>query len=265
MRRLILPRTDIEVSRLGFGTASLHHILSSKDRQYLLDSCFEKGITHFDTSPYYGFGLAEISLGKFIARHKKKITVATKVGLYPPLQTSPSAYSVVFRKIFGKLAPALSKPVVDWSIKKAMDSLELSLKRLGVDCVDLLLLHEPDCSLIDSDEVLGFLKREKKNGRIRSWGLAGRPEPIGKWLRSNHPLASVLQVPDSLERREADSLKQFKRAPQITYGYLSSALEAGTFFPAQQILQQALKRNPKGIVLFSTSRIEHLFRLRGLL
>ena len=75
--------TDIEVSRLGFGTSSLHHLLSRRDRRSLLLHAESVGITHFDTAPYYGYGLAERELGLALRDRRSRITVTTKVGLYP--------------------------------------------------------------------------------------------------------------------------------------------------------------------------------------
>jgi exodeoxyribonuclease-3 len=59
MKQVILPNSNLQVSRLSFGTASLHHLITSRARQQLLYSVLNSGISHFDTSPYYGFGLAD--------------------------------------------------------------------------------------------------------------------------------------------------------------------------------------------------------------
>jgi len=84
MKYTLLPGTDITISRLSFGTASLHHLGSSRKRQALLCAAVEHGFSHIDTAPYYGFGLAEIEVGRFLEKHSNHLTVATKVGLYPP-------------------------------------------------------------------------------------------------------------------------------------------------------------------------------------
>ena len=97
--RTTLPGTSIEVSRLSFGTASLHHLHSSRTRQALLQGALDVGITHFDTSPFYGYGLAERELGIFQARNRGLFTVATKIGLYPPDSMSPNMLSIWTNKI----------------------------------------------------------------------------------------------------------------------------------------------------------------------
>ena len=82
MDQIILPGTGLQVSRLGFGTASLHHTLRSADRQKLLKSALEAGFTHFDTARMYGEGMAERELGKLLsAEMRQQVTIATKFGI----------------------------------------------------------------------------------------------------------------------------------------------------------------------------------------
>ena len=222
MRRVALPGTEIDVSRLSFGTASLHHLPTSRRRQDLLAAAFDHGFTHFDTAPFYGFGIAEQELGRIPRSRRDKLTIATKVGLYAPGGSGSSTASVWIRKAAGKVLPAFSRPIVDWSIAAAARSLDSSLRRLRTDQIDLLLLHEPVSPAIQSDAFLEWLTQEQSKGRIRAWGLAGQSECMETWLSSNHPLGTVLQVRDSLDRREADHIRRHGRDLQITYGYLSA-------------------------------------------
>jgi len=55
----MLPGTGLSVSRLSFGTATLHHHPTTAKRQAFLAAALDHGFTHFDTSPYYGFGMSE--------------------------------------------------------------------------------------------------------------------------------------------------------------------------------------------------------------
>src|SRR6266513_547691 len=98
MRHVSLPGTEINVSRLSFGTASLHHLRTSRRRQDLLAAAFDHGFTHFDTAPYYGFGIAEEELGRFLIGRRTEVTITTKVGLYPPADAYPNIASVWIRK-----------------------------------------------------------------------------------------------------------------------------------------------------------------------
>jgi aryl-alcohol dehydrogenase-like predicted oxidoreductase len=143
MRRVRLQGTDINVSRLSFGTASLHHLPTTRRRQDLLAATLDHGFTHFDTAPYYGFGIGEQELGRFLRDRRRLVTVTTKVGLYPPGGLHPNTGPVWTRKLAGKVLPPFSRALVDWSIAAASKSLDRSLRRVGTDQIDLLLLHNP--------------------------------------------------------------------------------------------------------------------------
>lgn len=259
----MLPGTDISISRLSFGTASLHHRLTSRARQRLLRAAFDSGIRHFDTSPYYGYGLAEHELGLLRKDRVGAMTVATKVGLYPPNSGSPATLSIWTRQAMGRLMPRLSAPLIDWSLDVARVSLETSLRRLQTDRIDVLFLHEPNPEIVASDEFLRWLEAERGKGKLRYWGLAGRVEPMGAWLRDGHPLGAVLQVKDTFDRREADAVIRSGRELQFTYGYFSSL--ASRAEPGADPVLEALRRNRTGSVLFSTQSLERLRSLPSLL
>ncbi len=261
MQFIQIENTNLNVSRLGFGTASLHHLYRKSQRLRLLDAAFSVGITHFDTSPYYGYGLAESDLRLLIRRRRDAVTVATKVGLYAPGGAVHGSLAVWLRKAAGKFYRGLSLPVVNWNIRMAERSLNASLKRLGTDYVDILFLHEPDPILIDSEGFLTWLESERAKGKIRYWGLAGMPHLLEGWVSEGHPLATIIQAKDSLDRKEADLLLSKGRRLQFTYGYLSSASRGATTEPADMILSKALKRNTDGIILISTCRLEHIEQL----
>lgn len=264
MQYPVIANTDVRVSRISFGTASLHHLFSARQRQHLLEAASSGGISHFDTSPYYGYGLAETDLGNFMQGRRDSLTVTTKVGLYPFGGAAHGAIAVWARKAAGKLYPRVSAPEVDWSIQRAASSLNASLRRLKSDYVDFLFLHEPDISLLNADEFLMWLEAEQTKGKVRYWGLAGLPELLEPWVRINHPLAKVLQVKDSLGQNRTDFIIKGGREFQFTYGYLSSQGAMGANFSAEELIRKALIKNSKGSVLVSTRksvRIREIARL----
>ncbi len=249
---------------MALGTASLHHIYSAKQRQALLEVAATAGITHFDTSPYYGYGLAETDLGVFLKGQRTAFTVGTKVGLYPWLTESTRATSVWARKAIGKLAPRLSLPVVNWQIAVARTSLRQSLKRLRTDYVDFIFLHEPDGGLIDTDEFTRWIESEYALGVVRSWGLAGVADRVAPWVQTGHPLARVIQTQDSLDKFQASFILNCGRNFQFTYGYLSAQQEAVDQSRAKLIMSRALNRNVGGAIIISTrktARVTQLARL----
>ena len=259
--RSTLPDTNLDVSRLSLGTASLHHLYSSRARQALLQAALDIGITHFDTSPYYGHGLAEQEIGIFQKRNRGAFTVATKVGLYPPGAQFPDTLTVWARKVIGKAFPSISMPIVNWSISVAEKSLETSLRRLKTEYVDILFLHEPNLEVVNADEFLLWLEVQKSKGKLRNFGLAGQSTQMESWLKEKHPIAAVLQIKDSLNQHEADILLKYNRSFQITYGYLSSVEDGSDSSAKSDMLVQALERNQTGSVLFSTRRLERITML----
>lgn len=257
MQSIRLPGTELNLSRLSFGTASLHHLFRSQQRQALLTTALEAGFTHFDTSPYYGFGLAEKSLGELPAAARQGITIASKVGLYGPPGAGPGVPEILLRKIAGKALPALNKAVVDWSIARAQKSLDNSLRRLQRDWLDILFLHEPVAALIVSEEWQRWLESLVQAGKIRHFGIAGEAPLIAAMLDASPALTNIVQVRDSLERHQADVLLARQRPLQFTYGYLAGGAQQD----GAAVLRQALQRNPGGSILVSTRRVERVAAL----
>ena len=257
----VIENTDVRVSRISFGTASLHHLFSRTRRQQLLATAASSEISHFDTSPYYGYGLAESDLGTFLEGRRDAFTVATKVGLYPYAGGAHGALGVWARKAAGKFYPRLSAPEVDWCVGRAASSLDASLKRLKTDYVDFLFLHEPDIRLLNADEFLRWVEVERSKGKVRYWGLAGLPVLLAPWVQIDHPLANVLQTRDDLATRAADFVLQKGRQLQFTYGYLSARPRSGPVEAIDETVRSALNRNIHGSILVSTRRADRVKHL----
>lgn len=261
MQQVEIDGTSVRVSRLAFGTASLHHLFRQSQRQQLLEAALAAGITHFDTAPYYGYGLAESELGAFLRRHRGSVTVATKVGLHARGGEARGIWQVWARKAAGKVLGRFSFPRFDWCIAALERSLNDSLRRLRTDHVEFLFLHEPNPGELRSEEVLAWLQSARAEGKLSYWGVAGDPRPIKGWLREGHPLAAVVQAKDSLSKQEANVLLQFGRHLQFTYGYLASMRAANGRPSVASVLREALIRNDRGTVVFSTRRSERIAEL----
>jgi len=164
--KIIIPNTSLVVSKFIFGTSRLHKIFSKKERYNILKCAVDNGFTHFDTAPYYGFGLAEASL-KEILKENSNLTITTKVGLYSPGGSNQNISNIWMRKISGKLFAKLSKPIVNFTINQAEKSLEENLNRLGKDCLDIFMLHEPSIDLLSTDEWKIWLENLIKKGKIK--------------------------------------------------------------------------------------------------
>ncbi len=251
MNKVMLPGTGLKISRLAFGTGSLHHLKTGRQRQHILASAADLGFSHFDTSPYYGFGIAERELSEFLSCHSLNLTVASKFGLYPPGGRPHGDWEVLIRKLAGRILPSLSRPLIDWSLAAAEHSLTHSLRVLHRDWIDILFLHEPLTSTLDADFWAGWLEKQRKAGKIRYWGLAGRVARFAVWL--DHPIAQVVQIQDGADMLE---LQRRGRVPQLTYGALSQAKDKPL-----AALHSALQRNLSGGLLISSRSASHLAQL----
>jgi aryl-alcohol dehydrogenase-like predicted oxidoreductase len=260
VRSGLIPATALTVSRLSFGTASLHHLFRSSQRQRLLAAAVETGFTHFDTSPYYGYGLAEEEIGRLVRSCSSEFTIASKFGLYPPAGSSAGAAQVAVRKAVGKILPSVSAPIQDWSLSRAQDSLDNTLRRIGRDYLDILYLHEPCYGQFDETALVGWLEGQRKFGKIRYWGLAGDGSRFGRWLEAGQPLGQILQVRSSSS--DADVPPAIKARPnQFSYGYLSSAKDEIENVDVAEILGKALLMNPEGSIIVSTRNISRMAQL----
>lgn len=141
-RRVPLPRRpQVSISSVGFGAASLgnlYHAISDEQAQHTCAAVAAAGITYVDTAPHYGLGLSEERVGTWV-RETPDVMISTKVGrVLEPLDAPWS------RDTEGFDVPARYRRVRDYSAAGIRRSLEDSLVRLGVDHVQVALLHDPD-------------------------------------------------------------------------------------------------------------------------
>lgn len=178
-----LGRTSLQLSEVGFGAAGIGNLyapVSDADAAAALDAACEAGVRYVDTAPYYGFGLSEQRVGAAIRRHADAgdaWIVSSKVGrLLQPL-ASGSVGGV--RHGFAEGLPF--EPRFDYSHDGILRSFEDSLKRTGLDRIDILLVHDIDRSTHgDAHEMHaaafwqgGYLAldRLRAEGRIGALGL----------------------------------------------------------------------------------------------
>lgn len=130
--------TSVEVSALSMGTAPLGNLytaVTDDEATATVDAAVAAGVRYFDTAPLYGFGLAEQRIGAALAPHTG-CTLSSKVGRL--LRHSDDADADLF-----DVDPTL-QPVFDYTAAGVRRSLEESLARLGLDRVDIVLIHDPD-------------------------------------------------------------------------------------------------------------------------
>ncbi len=133
-----LGRTAVRVTRLGFGGAPLGNLFRPIPETVAVDTvqaAWAAGVRYFDTAPLYGHGLSERRIGAALrGRPRDAFVLSTKVGrrLVPRPPEPGGAYVET---------PPVA-PVFDYTAASARDSLAASLERLGVDRVDVALIHD---------------------------------------------------------------------------------------------------------------------------
>ncbi len=135
------PR-KLKLSEMGFGGAPLgnmHRALSEEEAQATLQAALDSGVTYFDTAPLYGHGLSEMRFGEALrSLPRESYQLSTKIGRY----LEPCAPGEEDAGIFVDVPHV--KPVYDYSYDGVMRSYEDSLKRLGIDAIDILYIHDVD-------------------------------------------------------------------------------------------------------------------------
>ncbi|MFJ7043458.1 aldo/keto reductase [Streptomyces sp. NPDC101112] len=173
MRTRTLGRTDVEVTELSYGAAgigNLYRPVTDEEAAAAIDAAWDAGIRTFDTAPHYGLGLSERRLGEALRdRPRDTYTVSTKVGrLLVPADGDGDGDDLAN----GFAVPATLRRVWDFSADGVRRSLEASLDRLGLDRVDIVLLHDPDDHAEQAlDEAYPALERLRGEGVVGAIGV----------------------------------------------------------------------------------------------
>jgi aryl-alcohol dehydrogenase-like predicted oxidoreductase len=208
-----LGSSGIEVSAIGLGCMSLSGVYgksSDDDGISLIHEALDQGITLLDTSDMYGFGHNEELVGKAIKGRRGQVVLATK---------------------FGNLGGGGAK-IADGRPEYVISSCEASLKRLGVEVIDLYYKHRVDPT-VPVEDTFGAMARLVEQGKVRALGISeARPETIRR-AHAVHPLAAVQNEFSLLYRTEADETLSTTRELEISFvaysplgrGLLTGAVE----------------------------------------
>lgn len=178
-----LGRTPVHVTRLGLGTAPLGgfpRALSDEMAAATIRRAYESGMRYFDTAPLYGHGLSERRLGAALSSMPRGgFVLSTKVGR---VLESGVPETTIFEG-----APRLH-PVFDFSVAGVERSLRESRERLGLDRIDVVLIHDPDD---DHDGALAGAYPVLRE--LRATGAVGA---IGVGMNWSAPLARFAREAD---------------------------------------------------------------------
>ena len=143
--RRTLGRSGVAVTALGLGAAGLGNLFAAMPdgvAESIVDAAWQRGVRLFDTAPHYGLGLSERRLGAALSgRPRDGYVLSTKVGRV--LVDNPAGGSDLDN---GFDVPATLRRAWDFSAQGVRHSLAASLERLGLDRVDIALIHDPDDS-----------------------------------------------------------------------------------------------------------------------
>ncbi len=175
-----------------------------------LHEALDCGVTLIDTADVYGFGHSEeLIAGVLRERGGQGVVVATKAGndFYHAGRQDDKGYGA-FRKNYDR----------DYLVEAA----EKSLRRLGVEALDILQLHSPDTQNLERDDPWQALDQLKRQGKIRhaGWSVESfRETDQARFLDVHHGLIDCIQVRYNLLEREAEKVL-FPRAQQHGIGVI---------------------------------------------
>src|SRR5215470_14087651 len=227
----------VAVSAIGFGFMSLSGTYGPSDDQAaiaLIREAIDRGATLLDSSDMYGWGHNETIVGQAIAGRRSEVFLATK---------------------FGNLAGRGGK-VADGRPEFVMSSCDASLRRLGVDVIDLYYQHRVDPS-VPIEETVGAMARLVTAGKVRLLGLSeARPETIRR-ANSVHRIAAVQNEYSLLYRVEGEETLATTRELGIAfvaYAPLGRGLLTAKVEPAAGLAEaDTRRRHPR----FSGDNLTH--------
>ncbi|HWL53684.1 MAG TPA: aldo/keto reductase [Chthoniobacteraceae bacterium] len=206
MKTQRLGTSELEVTRLAYGCMRLAWQPPNVSAEAIekgiraLEAAVEAGYTFFDHADIYGRGACESIFGEALRRHpgwRDRLIIATKCGIRRPDDPHPGA-----------------PHRYDFSFEHIVGSVEGSLQRLGVETIDLLMLHRPDF-LADPEEIARAFTRLHEAGKVRTFGVSNfRPSLVAA-------VQSALPFPLQVNQVEIHP----RRLDAFTDGTLDQCLE----------------------------------------
>lgn len=226
-----LGRTGLSCSEVGLGTwafaSQVYGAVSEREAMNAIGAALDAGINFFDTAPLYGNeerdGISEEILGRGLGVNRKDVHLSTKFGRYATEGAAPHFHA-----------------------RRARESVEGSLRRLGTDHVDILFFHSPFGEEDIHDDVWDELDRLRQEGKVRFIGhsiskFADTQEMAQNWAAERR--IDVVQVVYSLMNREAGAFIEHMGAAEVgvvarealANGFLSGGVRRDTVFDGNHL------------------------------
>jgi aryl-alcohol dehydrogenase-like predicted oxidoreductase len=198
MEMRTLGASGIEVSAVGLGLMSMSGIYGNANDEEsirVIHYALDKGINLLDSADMYGWGHNEQLLGRALRGRRDGVIVATK---------------------FGQVKTTDGKQDVDSSPAYVMRACDASLRRLGIDVIDLYYQHRVDPK-VPIEDTVGAMKRLVEAGKVRAIGLSeARPATIRR-AHKIHPIAAVQNEYSLLYRVEGEETLETTRELGIAF------------------------------------------------
>jgi aryl-alcohol dehydrogenase-like predicted oxidoreductase len=188
MEQRTLGKSGIQVSAIGLGLMSMSGVYGKPDDDEsiaVIHRALDLGANLLDSSDMYGWGQGEQLLGRALRGKRDKAIVVTK---------------------FGQVKnPAGGGNLVNGRPGYVIEACDASLKRLGVDVIDLYFQHRVDPS-VPIEDTVGGMKRLVEQGKVRAIGLCEAAASTVRRAHAVHPLAALQSEYSLLYRTEAEAV-----------------------------------------------------------
>jgi aryl-alcohol dehydrogenase-like predicted oxidoreductase len=234
-----LGRGELHVSAIGLGLMSMSGTYGKSDDAAslaVIHRALDLGVTFLDSSDMYGWGHNEELLGRALGGRRHGAVVATK---------------------FGQVrSPDGGGNLVDGSAAYVRPACEASLRRLGVDTIDLYYQHRVDPK-VPIEETVGAMARLREEGKIRALGLCETAPATLRRAHAVHPIAALQMEYSLLYRHPAEELLGVCRELGISFVAYSpigrSLLAGGVERPDDIPADDRRRQHPR----FQGANLEH--------
>ncbi|MCB1494421.1 MAG: aldo/keto reductase [Bauldia sp.] len=197
-QRRKLGRSDVMLPQFGFGGAPLGDLftkVSDADAEATLSAAWDAGVRYYDTAPWYGRGQSEHRIGRALySRPRNEVIISTKVGRILRAPANPDTFDT------GMWAGGLSFDIEwNYSYDGIMRAYEDSLQRLGMNRIDILIIHDLDWWHHQTDaKVNAYLSQLATSGfraleELKAHGLIGA---IGAGVNELRTIPAYLDMVD---------------------------------------------------------------------
>ena len=193
-----LGKSGLSCSAIGLGCMSFSGVYGPSDdaaAQAVIHDALDAGITMLDTADMYGWGQNETVVGRAIKGRRETFVLASK---------------------FGQVQKEGGVNGVDGRPEHVMAACDASLKRLGVDHIDLYYQHRVDAN-VPIEDTVGAMARLKEQGKIRALGLSEAAPATIRRAHKVHPIAAVQSEYSLLYRTEAEETLRTTRELGISF------------------------------------------------